>query len=56
MPITAEYQIKCDVCWGATDAYYETQEDAEKAREELGWDDPNGGTACPEHNTRQPSA
>ena len=52
MPITATYEVKCDACWGVMDGAYETREDAEKAREELGWTDLNGGSACPEHNTR----
>jgi hypothetical protein len=51
MPITATYEVKCDVCWGVMDGAYETREDADTARLELGWVDPNGGTACPEHNT-----
>ncbi|MGW9399382.1 hypothetical protein [Streptomyces sp. NPDC055642] len=51
MPITAEYQVKCDVCWSVMDGYYDTREAAEDARKELRWNDPNGGTACPEHNT-----
>lgn len=52
MPITAIYEVQCDACHGYMDGRYETREDAEAARKELGWDDPNGGTACPEHNTR----
>ena len=56
MPITARYEVQCDVCFGCMDGYYDTREEADDARKELGWDDPNGGTACPEHNTRQPSA
>jgi hypothetical protein len=55
MPITARYEVKCDVYFGCMDGYYDTREEAEDARKELRWDDPNGGTACPEHNTR-PSA
>ncbi|MFH8531519.1 hypothetical protein ACH4GE_24250 [Streptomyces tendae] len=51
MPITASYEVQCDACWGVMDGRYETREDAEKARDELGWNDLNGGTACPEHNT-----
>jgi hypothetical protein len=52
MPITATYEVKCDVCFGVMDGRYDTQREAEQARRELGWDDPNGGTACPEHSTR----
>lgn len=51
MPITATYEVQCDVCFGYMDGRYETREAAGDARKELGWDDPNGGTACPEHNT-----
>lgn len=51
MPITATYEVKCDVCWGVMDGRYDTREDAEDARKELGWIDLNGGTVCPEHNT-----
>lgn len=51
MPISPTYQVKCDICWAVMDGEYETREDAEDARKELGWTDPNGGTACPEHNT-----
>lgn len=51
MPITATYEVKCDVCHGVMDGRYDTREDAEDARQELGWVDLNGGTACPEHNT-----
>lgn len=54
MPITPTYEVKCDVCSGFMDGRYETREDAEKARDELDWTDPNGGTACPEHNTARP--
>ena len=52
MPINPTYEVQCDVCFGVMDGRYETREDAEDARKELGWDDPNGGTACPDHNTR----
>lgn len=52
MPINAIYQVQCDVCFGYMDGDYETREDAENARRELGWDDPNGGTACLDHNSR----
>lgn len=52
MPITPTYRVQCDVCFGHMDGEYDTREDAQDAREELGWDDPIGGTACPEHNTR----
>ena len=51
MPITAVYEVKCDVCWGVMDGRYSTSEDAAKARQELGWVDLNRGTACPKHNT-----
>ncbi len=51
MPITATYEVKCDACWGVMDGEYDTREEAEAAREELGWTDLNGGSACPEHNT-----
>lgn len=51
MPITPTYQVRCDVCFGVMDGEYDTREDAERARKELGWDDPNGGSACPGHNT-----
>lgn len=51
MPITAVYEVKCDVCWGVMGGEYNTREEAETARLELGWVDPNGGTACPNHNT-----
>jgi hypothetical protein len=52
MPITPSYEVQCDACHGYMDGRYETREDAEKARKELAWEDPNGGTACPDHNTR----
>ncbi|MFF8784863.1 hypothetical protein [Streptomyces sp. NPDC015125] len=51
MPITPTYEVKCDACWGVMDGRCDTREDAEQAREELGWVDLNSGTACPEHNT-----
>jgi rubredoxin len=51
MPITARYQVKCDVCWGVMDGEYDTREEAEAARQELGWEDTDSRTACPEHNT-----
>ncbi|MFG3127366.1 hypothetical protein ACGFZU_06650 [Streptomyces tendae] len=47
MPITATYEVQCDACWGVMDGRYETRKDAEKARDEMGWKDLNGGTACP---------
>lgn len=57
MPITPTYEVQCDVCFGYMDGRYDTREAAEAARKELGWDDPNGGTACEDHNTRtQPTA
>ncbi|MGP3737962.1 hypothetical protein ACTWJ9_33165 (plasmid) [Streptomyces sp. GDS52] len=51
MPITTSYQVKCDVCWGVMDGEYDTREEAEKARQELGWEEPDGRTVCPEHST-----
>jgi hypothetical protein len=56
MPITPSYQVQCDACSGYMDGTYETREDAEKARDELGWTDLHGGTACPDHNQRTPAA
>ncbi|MGW8357371.1 hypothetical protein [Streptomyces wedmorensis] len=55
MPITPTYHVQCDVCFAYMDGDYEDRDDAETARKSIGWDDLNGGTACPEHNTR-PSA
>ncbi|MFK0182352.1 hypothetical protein ACIQVR_41080 [Streptomyces xanthochromogenes] len=55
MPITASYEVQCDVCFGVMDGRYETREDAEDAKAELGWNDPNSGTACPEHRTHRPA-
>lgn len=52
MPVTTTYQVKCDVCWGVMGGEYETREDAEQARKELGWEDDDSRTACPAHNTR----
>lgn len=52
MPITATYQVQCDTCFGYMDGTYETEEDAEKARKEIGWDDGKGGSACPDHGGR----
>jgi hypothetical protein len=51
LPITPTYQVQCDVCFGYMDGSYDTREDAEDARKELGWEDTNRRTACPEHNT-----
>jgi hypothetical protein len=50
MPITASYEVRCDTCHGVMDGRYDTRDDAETARQELGWIDLNGGTACPDHN------
>lgn len=55
MPITPIYQVQCDVCFGYMDGDYETREDAEDARKEIGWEDTGGRTACPEHHS-QPAA
>lgn len=38
MPITASYEVRCDVCFGFMDGRYETREDAEAASAELGLD------------------
>lgn len=53
MPITATYQVKCDVCFGVMDGEYDTREEAEQARKELGWEDTDSRTACPDHNTAE---
>lgn len=53
MPITATYQVKCDVCFGILDGEYDTREDAQDARRANGWEDSDGRTACPAHNTTQ---
>lgn len=50
MPITPTYVVKCDACHGVMDGECDTREAAEAAREELGWVDLHGGTACPKHN------
>lgn len=51
MPITASYAVRCDVCFGVMDGEYDTREEAEEARAELGWEDTDSRTACPSHNT-----
>ena len=51
MPITAVYEVKCDVCWGVMDGEYDTREEAQDARRADGWEDTDGRTACPNHNT-----
>ncbi|MYX14401.1 hypothetical protein GTY67_13445 [Streptomyces sp. SID8374] len=51
MPITPIYQVQCDVCFGFMDGDYESREDAQEARKRLGWEDTDGRTACPDHNT-----
>lgn len=51
MPITASYQVRCDICFDVMDGEYDTREEAEAARKELGWENGYNGTACPEHNT-----
>jgi len=56
MPITATYEVKCDVCFGVMDGQYDTREDAEQARKDLGWEDTDRRTACPNHNTAAPKA
>ncbi|MGZ2355698.1 hypothetical protein LRE75_03160 [Streptomyces sp. 372A] len=51
MPITATYQVQCDVCWSVLDGEYDTREDAQEARRKAGWQDTDDRTACPTHNT-----
>ncbi len=55
MPITASYSVQCDVCFGFLDGEYDTRDAALDARKEAGWEDPHGGTACPQHNPASPA-
>ena len=55
MPLTATYHVQCDVCSGHLDGEYETRDAALDARREAGWEDTDGRTACPAHNTRPTS-
>jgi hypothetical protein len=50
MTTTAAYRVQCDVCFGFLDGDYETRDEAINARQKAGWEDANGGTACPQHN------
>lgn len=51
MPITATYEVKCDVCWGVLDGRFDTRDEALDARRAAGWEDTDGRTACPQHIT-----
>ncbi len=44
-------QRRYDVCFGVMDGEYDTREEAEEVRAELGWEDTDSRTACPQHNT-----
>jgi hypothetical protein len=53
MPVTATYEVRCDVCFGVLDGKFETRDEALAARREAGWEDTDGRTACPPHNSQQ---
>ena len=49
MPITASYQVRCDICLRVMGGEYDTREEAEKARDATGWGTSDGRTICPNH-------